>query len=144
MKKHMDVARLVVFILAGIGLYIYMGNAFAAQITESKDLIRMTPRESYQIWKMVNEIEKLWYSNRTGEVRPFKDSKIVKDQLIKLTKPYEELFPTIIKLLKARRDDQIALFHGYKEEVANTLRPIWVYATRAEKEKRKNGVVGMD
>jgi len=125
MKKTMDIVCLVIFIAVGIGLYIYMGNAIAAQVGEPKYMIEMTALESYRIWDAVNKLEEPWYVTDPGslEVVPLKSNKSAK--LRSLVVGYEYLKPLVEKLIEARQNGDLPSFTKTKEKIAQELRPVW-------------------
>lgn len=138
MKKFIDGLQLVLFFGLASILYLYTSNMVGASINKQKSIIEMEPKESYQIWKAIKELEDLWYSSSTGNVRDFKDSKNVEIGLIRLVKPYGELSTLVVELLKARKNNDVIRFTKQKEKIAEVLRPIWKEAIIAARKRRKN------
>jgi len=154
MKKS-DIARLVIFFLAGIGLYFYMSNAIATENPASKPILYMTPSDSYKIWNAINKLEEPWYKktilhpqdpagNRPivqidqGEIplAPLNPKKEAKLRM--LVQDYVELVSLVNALIAARKRGDWDNFLLYKEKIAEELRPIWHYVAQAEaKEEAK-------
>lgn len=49
MKKLIGSVHLIIFIIVGIGVYLYMGNALAAESKDNKPIIHMKSGVSYDI-----------------------------------------------------------------------------------------------
>jgi hypothetical protein len=147
--KKTDIARLVIFFLAGLGLYFYMSNAVAAQAPEPKPLPHMTPSESYKIWNAINRLEEPWYKKTIlnpqdpagqqplvqldrGQIplAPLNQKKEAKLRM--LVQDYTDLIPLVNALIAARKRGDWDNFLLYKEKIAEELRPIWLYVTQAE------------
>ena len=135
MKKVVDIARFILFICAGLAVYVYMGNVVAAQALPSRLIIEMTNKESYDIWKAVEALEKPWYKKDSSASQDVSLDVVSLDpaksnNLIRLVAPYGDLKPLAEQLLLARERGNWEDFIQQKEKIAEELEPIWQRGAR--------------
>lgn len=135
--KIMEILRFMVFIIAGLSIYCYMGNILASENQEYLPIIAMSDEDSHKIWDMVEALENPWYTTKDPFSLKIVPLDLKKAALLKkIVKPYKDLDVFVTKLIKARRDGDLEQFQEQKENIMHELAPIWARSIAVEQKQK--------